>query len=201
MTFPIRFSGKIWRLDPAEFAGAHWRGALNVGLDGKFATWAGAVLDKIRPIVIIADPGREREAVVRLARVGFDRVVGALGGGMAALAARPDLIEETPRITARALAAAPSASGKPVVVDVRTDAERAEGFISGSLHLPLSQWPRRMAEIPAGRPVVVYCAGGYRSSISASLLRAAGWTDVADLIGGFSAWREEGLPETKPPAV
>lgn len=184
--------------DPADFAGAHWRGALNVGLDGKFATWAGAAVDAGRDVVLIAEPGREREAAVRLARVGIDRVAGTLDGGMAALAARPDLVAETPRVTARALAERLSAADAPVVVDVRTDAERAEGFVAGSLHLPLLQWPRRMAEVPEGRPVAVYCAGGYRSSIAASLLRAAGRVQVTDLVGGFAAWREEGLPEAKP---
>lgn len=183
--------------DPADFAGAHWRGALNVGLDGKFATWAGSVLDRTRPIVVIADPGREREAAIRLARVGFDRVAGVLGGGMASLAARPDLLAETPRMTARALAERLGGAGAPVVVDVRTAAERAEGFVPGSLHLPLSQWPRRLGEVPAGT-IAVYCAGGYRSSIAASLLRAAGRGDVADLVGGFAAWREEALPVARP---
>jgi glyoxylase-like metal-dependent hydrolase (beta-lactamase superfamily II)/rhodanese-related sulfurtransferase len=181
--------------DPSDFAGAHWRGALNVGIDGKFATWAGTVLDRAREIIVVADPGREREAVTRLARIGFDRVAGVLDGGMAALDGRPELVAETPRTTARALAERLDA---PVVVDVRTDAERADGFVAGSLHLPLSQWPRRMAEIPTGRPVAVYCAGGYRSSIAASLLRAAGRDGVTDLVGGFAAWREEGLPEARP---
>ncbi|HXT01763.1 MAG TPA: MBL fold metallo-hydrolase [Elusimicrobiota bacterium] len=183
--------------DPADFAGAHWRGALNVGLDGKFATWAGSVLDRERPIVLIADAGREREAVTRLARVGFDRVTGALAGGMEALARRPDLLEETPRLTARALDERLASKEPPLVVDVRSDAERAEGFIAGSVHAPLSKWPGGIPDLPAGRAVAVYCAGGYRSSIAASLLRASGRRDVADLVGGFAAWREEGLPEAK----
>ncbi len=184
--------------DPADFAGAHWRGAVNVGLDGKFATWAGTVLDRTRPIVIVADPGRGREAVMRLARIGLDRVAGILGGGMFALAGSPELVVETPRTTARALDERLAAPEPPIVVDVRADGERAEGFVAGSLHLPLSQWPRRAAEIPAGRPVAIYCAGGYRSSVAASLLRAAGRPDVVDLVGGFAAWREEGLPVAKP---
>ncbi|MDE2511793.1 MAG: rhodanese-like domain-containing protein, partial [Elusimicrobia bacterium] len=184
--------------DPSDYSGAHWRGALNVGLDGKFATWAGSVLDRTRPIVVIAEPGREREAVTRLARVGFDRVSGVLAGGMASLVARPDLVEETPRTTARALFERRDSTAAPVIVDVRTDAERAAGCVAGSLHLPLSQWPKRMAEVPAGRPVAVYCAGGYRSSIAASLLRAAGRPDVTDVIGGFAAWLEEGLDAEKP---
>jgi glyoxylase-like metal-dependent hydrolase (beta-lactamase superfamily II)/rhodanese-related sulfurtransferase len=183
--------------DPADFAGAHWRGAVNVGLEGKFANWAGSVLDRERPVVIIADDGREKESVLRLARIGNDRVAGVLHGGMLALAARPDLIERTPRTTARALAERLSAKDAPLIVDVRTDAERAGGFIAGSIHLPLAQWPGRLREVPEGRPLAVYCAGGYRSSIAASLLRAAGRTDVTDLVGGFAAWREELLPEAR----
>jgi len=180
--------------DPADFAGAHWRGAVNIGLDGKFAGWAGSVLDAGKPLVVVADAGREKETVLRLARVGVDRVAGVLKGGMRALDARPDLVARTPRLTARALAERLSGDDAPLVVDVRTDAERAAGFVAGSLHLPLAQWPRRLAEVPKGRPVAVYCAGGYRSSIAASLLRAAGHADVTDLVGGFGAWREERLP-------
>ncbi len=180
--------------DPADFAGGHWRGALNIGIDGKFANWAGSVLDRERPIVIVSEAGREAESVTRLARVGIDRVAGVLKDGMLALGARPDLVVRTPRLTARALSERLAANGAPFVVDVRTDAERADGFVAGSFHMPLAQWPRRIADIPAGRPVAVYCAGGYRSSIAASLLRAAGRADVTDLVGGFAAWREQELP-------
>lgn len=184
--------------DPADFAEAHRRGALNVGLDGKFATWAGTTLDRTRPLIVVADAGREREAVTRLARVGIDRVAGTLGGGMAALASRPDLLARTPRTTARVLAGRLEAPGAPLVLDVRTDAERAGGFVAGSRHAPLAEWPRTPPEIPDGRAVAVYCAGGYRSSLAASLLRASGAKDVTDLVGGFAAWREEGLPEARP---
>lgn len=180
--------------DPSNFAGAHWRGALNIGIDGKFANWAGSALDPKRPIIVVSDAGREAESVTRLARVGIDRVAGALKDGMLALDGRPDLIERTPRLTALALSERLAGADAPLVVDVRTDAERATGFVSGSLHIPLAQWPRRIAEIPEGKPVAVYCAGGYRSSIAASLLRAAGREDVTDLVGGFAAWRDEKLP-------
>ncbi len=184
--------------DPADFAGAHWRGALNIGIDGKFANWAGSVLDTKRPIVVVSDAGRETESVTRLSRVGIDLVAGALKGGMLALGSRPDLVVRTPRLTPRALAERLDAKAPLIVVDARTDAERAGGFVAGSLHIPLAQWPNRMSEIPSGKPVAVYCAGGYRSSIAASLLRSSGRTDVTDVIGGFSAWREEALPESKP---
>ncbi len=180
--------------DPADFAGAHWRGAVNIGLDGKFANWAGSVLDAGRPLVIVADAGREKESVLRLARVGVDRVAGILKGGMLSLDGRPDLVERAPRTTARALAERLAGKDAPLVVDVRTDAERAAGFIADSVHLPLAQWPRRLSEVPKGRTVAVYCAGGYRSSIAASLLRASGYANVTDLVGGFAAWREASLP-------
>lgn len=183
--------------DPADFAGAHWRGAVNIGIDGKFANWAGSVIDPERPIVVVADEGREKESVLRLARVGVDRVAGVLKGGMLALEERPDLVARTPRTTARALAERLAGKDAPIVVDVRTDAERAAGFVAGSLHLPLAQWPRRLAEVPKGKPIAVYCAGGYRSSIAASMLRFAGHKDVTDLVGGFTAWRDESLPMTQ----
>jgi glyoxylase-like metal-dependent hydrolase (beta-lactamase superfamily II)/rhodanese-related sulfurtransferase len=182
--------------DPADFAGAHWKGSINVGLDGKFANWAGSVIAAGKPVVVIAEAGREKEAATRLSRVGLD-AAGVLDKGMAALDKRPDLVARTPRLTARALSEKLSAADAPLVVDVRTPAEREGGFIPGSVFVPLAKWPAAKDEVPAGRPIVVYCAGGYRSSIAASLLRAAGRTDVTDLIGGMSAWREEGLPERK----
>jgi rhodanese-related sulfurtransferase len=156
------------------------------------------VIPHDRPLVVVAEPGREREAVTRLARVGYDLVAGTLKGGMEALARRPDLVARTPRLTARALEERRAAKDAPLILDCRLDGERADGFVPGSVHIPLSALPQRLAEVPAGRPVAVYCAGGYRSSIAASLLRAAGRGPVEDLIGGFSAWRAEGLPEDKP---
>jgi glyoxylase-like metal-dependent hydrolase (beta-lactamase superfamily II)/rhodanese-related sulfurtransferase len=174
--------------DPADYCGAHWRGSVNIGLDGKFATWAGAVLDAGKALVLVAEPGREKEAATRLARVGIDRVAGALAGGMNALSTRPDLVAETRRTTALALSESLKSAAAPLVVDIRTPAERESGFIPASLHLPLSRWPHAMREIPAGRPVAVYCAGGYRSSIAASLLRREGRENVVDLVGGYAAW-------------
>ena len=86
--------------DAAEFAKGHLAGSINIGLGGQFATWAGTVLDRARPIVIVAEPGREQEAALRLGRIGFDHVMGYLDGGMAALAERPDLVWPTERVTA-----------------------------------------------------------------------------------------------------
>jgi glyoxylase-like metal-dependent hydrolase (beta-lactamase superfamily II)/rhodanese-related sulfurtransferase len=189
-----------------DFEGGHLRGSLNVALDGKYATWAGSLLSHDRPIVVIAEDGGEEEAVMRLGRIGFDNVAGYVAGGMNALASRDDLVERTPRITAPALAEwlagdRRDVAGTPVVVDVRAAAEHAGGHVPGSLNLPLAHLKARMAELPAGRPVVVHCEGGYRSAIAASLLQKLGRHDVHDLVGGYKAWRAAKLPTATDPAA
>jgi rhodanese-related sulfurtransferase len=80
------------------------------------------------------------------------------------------------------------------VLDVRNAGELLTGAIPGALHIPLAQLPRRLDEVPRDRPVVVHCAGGYRSSVAASVLRRAGWTDVSDVLGGFNAWAANRQP-------
>jgi len=168
---------------PGEHARAHWRGAINIPLEGAFATWCGTLVPPEASIVVIAEPGREREAGVRLGRIGFDRVAGYLEGGMAALAQHPELIVERLRLQPVALAAA----DVPCILDVRTPSERAAGAIERSLHVPLSQLAARRGELPRDRLIVVYCQGGYRSAIAASLLQNWGFDEVADLEGGYFA--------------
>ncbi len=185
--------------DGIDFEGGHLRGALNVALSGKYATWAGSLLATDRPIVVIAGDGGEEEAVMRLGRIGLDNVAGYLAGGMHALAARDDLVERTPRVTAPALAewlagTRADMAGPPIVVDVRSAAEHAGGHVAGSLNIPLPHLADRRGEIPAGRPVVVHCEGGYRSAIAASLLEQLGRPDVHDLVGGYKGWLAAKLP-------
>jgi glyoxylase-like metal-dependent hydrolase (beta-lactamase superfamily II)/rhodanese-related sulfurtransferase len=102
--------------DPAEYAKGHVAGSINIGLGGQYATWAGTILDRAKPIVIIAEPGREQEAALRLGRIGFDHVKGYLDGGMAALAARPDLVWPTTRISAPMVAEELAGADPPVVL-------------------------------------------------------------------------------------
>jgi hydroxyacylglutathione hydrolase len=179
--------------DGIDFEGGHLRGALNVALSGKYATWAGSLLATDRPIIVIAEEGGEQEAVMRLGRIGLDNVAGYLSGGMSALASRDDLVERTARITAPALAEwlagkRPDAGTSPTVIDVRSAAEHAGGHIEGSLNIPLPHIEERLREIPSGRPVAVHCEGGYRSAIAASLLQRVGVADVHDIVGGYKAW-------------
>lgn len=179
--------------DPDAFAAAHLAGSINVGLGGQYATWAGTVLDRDHPIVIIADPGRENESAVRLGRIGFDHVVGYLQDGLRSLESRPDLTATTDRLSPDA-AAGRLATGTPLAIDVRSPREREEKYVEGSVTVPLSQLLARMDEIPRDRPLLVYCAGGYRSSIAASLLQNRGFRDVSEIAGGIGAWETAHLP-------
>jgi hydroxyacylglutathione hydrolase len=174
--------------DPAYFAAAYLVDSVNVGLGGNFATWCGTLLDRARPIVIIAEPGREVEAATRLGRIGFDHIAGYLEGGMQALNGRPDLVRRFERLAAATLAEELATSAPRTILDVRTPSERKEKHLPGSLHIPLNNLEKRFGELPRGRGIVVYCATGYRSSVAASLLRQHGIEDVADLAGGIKAW-------------
>ena len=185
--------------DSGEFAAAHLAGSINIGLGGQYATWAGSLLSHDRPIVIIADPGREPEAATRLGRIGFDHIVGYLKDGLHSLEARPDLTATTERVSAP-LAAERLAEGA-LAVDVRTPGERAQKSVAGSVGIPLSQLAERAKELPKDRPLIVYCAGGYRSSIAASLLQQQGFLQVSEIAGGLAAWETAKLPITPAPAV
>jgi glyoxylase-like metal-dependent hydrolase (beta-lactamase superfamily II) len=180
--------------DPAEFAAVHLDGSINIGLGGQYATWAGTVLDRERSIVVIADPGRELESAMRLGRIGFDNVTGYLKEGLRSLETRPELMRTTERLSAAVAAARIASSDPPLGVDVRTPRERASSYVSGSVDIPLNQLAERVGELPRDRPLLVYCAGGYRSSIAASLLRQHGFTDVSEIAGGMAAWEAAHLP-------
>ena len=182
--------------DPADFAAAHLAGSINIGLGGQYATWAGTVLDHDTSIALIADPGREQESAIRLGRIGFDRVAGYLVDGLRSLDARPDRTSTTerlsPGVAAERLAGADLTT--PVLLDVRTVREREQKSIAGSLSIPLGQLSARLHDLPGTRPILVHCAGGYRSSIAASLLQRAGYQHVAELAGGITAWEAGRLP-------
>jgi rhodanese-related sulfurtransferase len=185
--------------EQSEFEGAHIRGALNIGLGGSFATWSGTLLDQSRPVVLVAEPGREAEAATRLGRIGFDNVAGYLAGGMQQLDGSPELVGRVERITAASLAEELGRGTRLQLIDVRTAREYAEGHIDGALNLPLAQLPEHLDEVPRDRPTVVYCASGYRSSVAVSLLRRAGMAGVANLVGGLAAWRAA-EPASRAPA-
>ena len=187
--------------DAGEFASAHLAGSINIGLNGQYATWAGTVLDREHPIVVIADPGREHEAATRLGRIGFDHIVGYLQDGLFSLKARPDLTLTTDRLSAPFAAEVLSSPEPPLAVDVRTPRERNQKSIAGSLGIPLNHLTENLEQLPHDRPLLVFCAGGYRSSIAASLLQSRGFRRVSEIAGGIVAWEAANLPIQSAPAL
>ncbi|BDU04561.1 MBL fold metallo-hydrolase [Rhodococcus pyridinivorans] len=174
---------------PDDFAAEHLRGSVNVGFDGRFAETGGMVAEIGDRIVLITYPGEEQEAALRLSRIGSDEAVGYFnvdrdGGFPAGLV---DLLQAAPRTTVEELGGL-LADGAVTLVDIRNPGEREFGFIPGSIPIPLAQLRSRVGELPGDRPIVVHCAGGWRSSVAASLLRVLGIERVSDLIGGYNEW-------------
>lgn len=182
--------------NPEVFGSGHLVGSINVGMEGRFAEYAGDVVGPRQPIVLVTDPGRETEARVRLARIGFDKVVGHLPDIEQVLIGRPELSEQARRITADDLATWRNDQPGLQIIDIRNAGEQEEGVIPGAHRLPLAGLVAGItsAGLDPGAPTVVYCAGGYRSSIGASTLRQRGFATVADILGGFQAWAGAGLP-------
>jgi hydroxyacylglutathione hydrolase len=180
--------------DAAEYAKGHLAGSFNIGLGGQYATWAGTILDRAKPIVIVAEPGREEEAALRLGRIGFDHVTGYLRGGMEALASRPDLVWPTERLGAPMIAEELVSAEPPLVLDIRNPKEWEAKHIDGSVNVPLNHLQERIGEIPRDRRIAVHCAGGYRSSIAAGILHQYGITNLVEMAGGLAAWEAAQLP-------
>lgn len=174
---------------PESFASGHLRGSINVGLDGRFAEYAGDVVRPGQQVVLVADAGHGTEAKVRLARIGFDAVAGELPDIETVISAHPELAGAAKRLPATDVRAWLADDPTLQIVDVRNPGETAGGgTVPGATLLPLPRLLDRMSELDPTRPTVVYCAGGYRSSVAASTLRAHGFTAVADIIGGYGAW-------------
>ena len=174
---------------PEAFAAGHLRGSINVGLAGRYAEFAGSIVPHDVDIVLVADPGFELEAKNRLARMGFDRVIGQLEQAERVLAEHPDRAQRASRLTAVDFAERRGDIEGLQLVDIRNPGEVALGTIDGADAIPVGQLPARIAELDPEAPTVVFCAGGYRSSVGASVLRQAGFGDVSDLIGGYAAWQ------------
>ena len=175
---------------PEDFALGHLRGAVNIGLEGRYAEFAGSVVKPDVDIVLMTEPGLELEGKNRLARIGFDRVIGYLEEPYQVMFTNRDDVEVASRLTTKALDERIADVPELQIVDVRNPGEAAEGMIPGAVNIPVGQLPDRTEELDPRRPTVVYCAGGYRSSVAASLLRQRGFADVSDVLGGYGAWAE-----------
>jgi hydroxyacylglutathione hydrolase len=179
---------------PEVFASGHLRGSINVGVDGRFAEYAGDVVRPGQPLVVVTDEGRETEAKGRLARIGFDRVRGAVVDVECLLADRPDLAAQAARLAARDLASWRDEEPNLQIIDVRNPSEHETGVVPSAMRVPaarlLDRYPPSSIAPPASR-----------STIAASLLRPVGFTQVADLQGGYDAWAAAGLPTVNPETV
>ena len=170
--------------DAATFGLHHVDGSINIGLGGQFASWAGTLLSPDVPLIIVAESdARAAEAVMRLARVGFE---GAIGYTTNVADLPPRTI---PQVSVQDLAS----TNRPVL-DVRRRAEYEAGHVPGAQNVPLDELPQRLDEIPRDGTLAVICAGGYRSSMACSLLARAGFPNVVNVTGGTGAWVGEGLP-------
>lgn len=171
--------------DSQFFATGHLRGSVNVGLAGRYAEYVGSVIKPDEDIVLIVELGFEAEATIRLARIGYDRVIGWFP--VEDLVDVPSEVDRASRLTAAEFAGVRHNVENLQIVDVRADGEFKINHLDGARHIPVGQLRGRISELDSTKPTVVYCAGGYRSSIAASVLRANGFADVSDVLGGFEA--------------
>jgi hydroxyacylglutathione hydrolase len=175
---------------PEEFALGHLRHAINIGLEGRYAPFAGSILAADVDVVLLTEARHELEGKNRLARIGFDRVIGYLHRPEKVMFEHQDDVQVASRLTANAFGERAAEMADLQLVDVRNPGEAAAGMIPGAINIPVGQLPGRVDELDPTRPTVVYCAGGYRSSVAASLLRQRGFVDVSDILGGYTAWEQ-----------
>jgi len=187
-----------------EFVYGFVPNAISIGLDGRFAEWAGMLLPFDKKIVMITGAGKEEETAVRLARVGFSTVEGYLKGGFEAWQATGEKIDMIVEIEADELAMDLPHDKKMLVVDVRRETEFADGHIKGALNIPLNDMtdPATMASLDENKNIYVHCAGGYRSIIAASLLKRQGIHNLHNVMGGWAAIKEQkSIPVAKETSV
>lgn len=181
----------------SDFAAAFIPNSINIGIDGNFAQWVGEMIPDIKQeILLVTDPGREEECIIRLSRVGYDNTLGYLEGGFEAWQKAGKETESVKRITAREFEKLYNA-GKPLVIDIRKKSEYDAEHVVGAINIPLNQLNDHLAEFPKDKPFVLHCAGGYRSMIAASILKQRGWEGFSDVSGGFSEMIKTGLPRTE----
>ncbi len=172
---------------PVEFAKAHLVGSINVGLEGRYAEYAGSVIAPETSIILVATSGREQEAKIRLSRIGYDNILGFLEKPEEAFMEAPHLVQQASRLTASEMFQRQKDLAGLVLIDVRSPSEYKLEHLPGAISIPLPQLHEKMGTLNPEAPTVVYCRSSYQSSIAASLLRKRGFADVSDLLGGKDA--------------
>jgi glyoxylase-like metal-dependent hydrolase (beta-lactamase superfamily II)/rhodanese-related sulfurtransferase len=182
--------------DPSLFAKGFIPNSINIGIDGSFAPWVGALIPGVaQPLLLVTDEKREEEVVTRLARVGFDNTIGFLKGGFKSWVQANKDINTIESIDANEFSDR-FKNTKPLVIDVRKPGEYQAEHIENAINVPLDYLNMHLAEIPKEGEVYLHCAGGYRSMIAASILKARGWDNIIDVSGGFKAISATSVPRT-----
>ncbi|MBW3517860.1 rhodanese-like domain-containing protein [Flavobacterium sp. NKUCC04_CG] len=181
----------------SEFAQGHIPGSIFIGIDGQFAPWVGALITDIQqPILIVAPEGREEETIIRLSRVGYDNSLGFLKGGFDTWKKSGLEIDTVTQITADTFAEKMQ-DDTLNVFDVRKPGEFEASHLEAVHHVPLDVLNDNIADFPTDKPFYIHCAGGYRSLIAASILKARGYHNMIDIIGGFAAIKQTDLKTTE----
>ena len=168
--------------------------SINIGLEGSFAPWVGTLIPDVKQtLLLVTDPGKEEETVTRLARVGYDQAIGYLNGGFDEWKASGRETDQIRRINAVELAGHLESNNNIPVFDVRKKSEYNSEHMVNAINTPLDYLNESMSQIPKNQPAFIHCAGGYRSMIFTSALRARGYDQLIDVRGGFNAIKESGL--------
>jgi rhodanese-related sulfurtransferase len=181
--------------DPAVFARGFIPNSINIGLDGNFAMWVGEMITDIQQeILLVTEPGQEKEAIIRLSRVGYDHAVGYLDGGFDTWKSEGREIDTVNRITADDFAA--KFNDKTPTFDVRKRSEFEAEHVVDVVNIPLNEINQHFAKFPENEYFILHCAGGYRSMIAASILKSRGIHNFVDVIGGMAAISKTDAPKT-----
>ncbi|WP_128546530.1 MBL fold metallo-hydrolase [Larkinella soli] len=179
--------------DAGEFAAGFVPNSINIGLNGQFAPWVGELVPDLKQTIALVTPlGREEETVLRLARVGYDQCIGYLAGGFESWKKAGRETDAVPSVSAAAFAGQHRDDPEALVVDVRRPDEFAAGHVEGAENIPLATLNDHMARIDRNRPAYIHCAGGYRSMVAASILKARGFDQVINVEGGIEAIKKTG---------
>ncbi len=187
--------------NPDDFEKGFVPHAVNIGLNGQYAPWVGELLDANVPLVLITDAGKETEAVLRLARVGYENVNGYLNGGIAAWVAAGKKTDTVESISANNLAARINSNPELNVLDVRKPGEVESGMVAGAQHICLSKLKKELHTLDQSQHYFVHCAGGYRSMMAVSIMKRNGFEKVTNILGGMGKIKETGIALVQPVAV
>ncbi|NQX77182.1 MBL fold metallo-hydrolase [Gilvibacter sp.] len=182
--------------NPEEFAKGFIPNSINIGLNGNFAQWVGELIPSVKQeILLITEPGKEREAITRLSRVGYDGVIGYLLGGFQYWNNSEREVDTIGRINAKTFENMMITNGIELF-DVRKRSEFNSQHVLEATNIPLNELNQHLSSFPKDKPLVLHCAGGYRSMIAASILKQRGWENITDVQGGFAAIKETTVPCT-----